>query len=335
MTGYHLLGIARIDQAREMLGSSRLMGGEPVMLVEALGLAALLIRPPKAAWFGLDSKRASLTRMVAFQKLLELCHARGDILPASFDTSIADQTEALGLLVAHARLLEEQLTAFAGTTQFQVIVRWDMKKAVAELDGDPAFVEMQRSTDGNRTAIGMGVARLMRTRKLAMRDDIANVLSSVSRDFLVLPLDDEDLVGNIVTLIDREQERALDEAVDAVDRMMPDALRVRYVGPLPPVSFASLKPFRPSGTSLGSAAALLGIDPAATPEAVREAYHARMRVLHPDAGGNDPEGDAARIAAAYKLMRRVAEVRAASGAASTKPPLLMDIRRDGDLRCAA
>lgn len=62
--------------------------------------------------------------------------------------------------------------------------------------------------------------------------------------------------------------------------------------------------------TLDEARALLGVGPADGPEAIRQAYRARMATAHPDRGG--AHGDAARLNAARDMALMAAQERTGS-----------------------
>ncbi|MEM9725560.1 MAG: hypothetical protein AAF909_08875, partial [Pseudomonadota bacterium] len=125
-------------------------------------------------------------------------------------------------------------------------------------------------------------------------------------------------------------------------------LRIRLIGPGPATSFAAVTVDAPDPQAVAEAAAALGVETAAEPEAVAAAYRAAMKTAHPDvarhaaqrAAETAPLADPRQLSAANALLKRVAAARASlrqagftapTGAlmAAAAPPL-MRLRREGD-----
>lgn len=74
---------------------------------------------------------------------------------------------------------------------------------------------------------------------------------------------------------------------------------------------------RPTALTSTQAARVLGLDPFATWDEIRQAYRDQMRVHHPDRGGDGATPQAARINEAYRTLRLLHRSRTSSGSSTT------------------
>jgi hypothetical protein len=321
MSSHRLIGVATRDDAPRLL-SLPAFAAARIESVEALGMAALLLpdAAPRLPW--LKTRKAEMGGLLAFQKLLEATVGVAPLLPAAFGSERIDPFQALALLTAHARAISEALAETGGHVQFQIEVSWNPQTALGRLKADGAFDSL-RTVD--RRALGLAVQTRMEAERSVLGDRFFGLLSGAGRDTLRLPLAGEKMLLNAAVLIDRAGEPALDAAVTAIDAALPD-LSVRYLGPLPAVSFASIAILSPSEGSLARARVVLGVAADAAPDAIKRAYREAMRIAHPDHGGSDHGEAAAALSAAHALAARAA----VAPRSATGRPLLLDIRREGD-----
>jgi hypothetical protein len=290
------------------------------------GLVALLSpeTKPLAAW--LRTRKQEMTGLLSFQRLLETLAAALPLLPVAYGSELLTPDDAAALLAAHAGDMTEALASCGHLRQFQVEVRWDPAKAMASLKADGRLRGLDVAlAKRDRQAFGRAVQALMEAERIRLATDFHACLAGAARDTVRLPVADEAMILNAAALILPAEESRLDAAVQRIDSTMPDALSIRYLGPLPAVSFATVAIHVPDAPRLAAAQARLGIDRGTAAADIRARYRLAMKAAHPDVAGS--EGDAAAdLAAAYALALKAANApRTARGA-----PLLLDIRREGD-----
>jgi DnaJ-domain-containing protein 1 len=328
MSSYRLVGVTRPADAKRLLNASSASRFAELTVVEAHGLAAVLTpaRKPLAAW--LQTRKAEMNGLLAFQKLLEAISADAPILPAAYGSALIETDQALALLTAHVGPLKDELEAYGSLVQFQIEVRWDPIKAMAVLKSDGRLAGLDFAlANRDRAVFGSALQALMEAERHRLGSGFQAQLAAVARDTVRLPHADEAMLLNVAALIARIDEPALDKAVEAIDASMPDVLSIRYVGPLPAVSFANITIIEPEQGQLRKAHAILGTSGDASIDAVKQAFRLAMRQAHPDADGAQASSDAAaNLAKAHALAIKAALApRTAKGS-----PLLLDIRREGD-----
>ncbi|MGL4241043.1 MAG: GvpL/GvpF family gas vesicle protein, partial [Beijerinckiaceae bacterium] len=179
----------------------------------------------------------------------------------------------------------------------------------------------------DRQALGAALQAMMEAERARLATEFRARLAIVSVDVAGLPLADERAVLNAAVLIDRDKESELDRAVEAIDATLPDVFAIRYLGPLPAVSFASIFIGQQDAGALKLSLGRLGVDERMSGEQIATAYRAAVRAVHPDVAGAQASADAtADLAKAYAVaIRAAAAPRTAKGV-----PLLLDIRREGE-----
>jgi Gas vesicle synthesis protein GvpL/GvpF len=328
MSTHRLVGVVRPDQAEKILATNQTVIAANIISVEALGLTALLLpdRKPLAAW--LQTRKSQMNALLTFEKLLETISTDCAVLPAACGSARIAPDQALALLTAHANSLMEALETYGSLVQFQIQVRWDAAKAMAHLKKTGRLDSLDLSlATRDRKAFGLSLQMIMETERKRIGEELQNILASASRDHVRLPLDDETMVLNAAALISRDGESALDQAVEAIDSMIPDVFSIRYAGPLPAVSFANITITEPETGSLAKAHVKLGTHQSASVEDIKSAFRNAIRQVHPDTGGKTASADAAaELAKANKLAIRAA----IAPCTSAGVPLLLDIRREGE-----
>jgi len=84
-------------------------------------------------------------------------------------------------------------------------------------------------------------------------------------------------------LIKTTETLALDRAVEDIDAIWTEGLRVRQIGPSPAVSFCSLGWRRTTRKQARAAEALLGVDTNPDPEVIAAARKTRLKACPPEA----------------------------------------------------
>jgi DnaJ-domain-containing protein 1 len=114
----------------------------------------------------------------------------------------------------------------------------------------------------------------------------------------------DEMVLNVAFLIEKKREEEFDEQVRKLDEALNGEVSFRIVGPLPPYSFATVDVARPSVEKLNEARRLLGLGVSVSQAEVKQAYRRLAAQTHPDARGENGQGDEGfvRVREAYDLL---------------------------------
>lgn len=313
-------------------------------------LTAVLKQKSKSGFFDNLNKKKQLKELIEWQKLLEQCLHFGSLLPGGGKALLQNTQEAQSLLKTHTQDLKANIEHFGKAIQFQITIYWDPEAVLRHAKDDGSILkldgpELFANADPMKTA--ESIQRQMEAYKKEKASTFFEQLSSCSKDSIQLPCDHPDMILNMVVLIERKDELTLDHIVQGIDETMPDQLTIKYVGPLPAISFASVGVLRSSPQDLEYACQLLGISHPAKAQDIRYAYLNYMKEHHPDvAVANPDEGEGAHsvnsaalteVNNAYQLLMRVAKKEGKLTSISEKESnrVFIELFRENDLQRAA
>ncbi|MGL4636224.1 MAG: GvpL/GvpF family gas vesicle protein [Beijerinckiaceae bacterium] len=327
MTTYRLVGISRPEYAATVLALP-VVAKAGVVAVETLGFAALLLpfKKPLAAW--MQTRKAEMQGLLDFQKLLEAISSVAPVLPAAYGSTLVTQEQAMALVTGHNSAIAEALDTFGALVQFQIEVRWNMATAIQVLKQENRLDGVDLAlANTDRKRFGEALQARMELERQQLSATFLDLLQTAGRDVVRLPTSDETMVLNAAVLVSKADCAALDQAVEQIDSRMAD-LSIRYLGPLPAVSFANITVTQPESGLLAKAHLTLGTQASASADEIKQAYKHAIRQVHPDAQTAAASTDVtAELSKAQSLVLRAAGApRDAKGA-----PLLLDIRREGDI----
>lgn len=226
--------------------SDRGVGAAPaaVRTVEAAGFAAVVSNVP-AGWTA--AGRADLE---AHDGVLSGLVARTAIIPMRFGV-VMDSDDAVRehLLEHHAAELQQLLDQLDGRVQMSVKAyyveeallravlerRPDLKRRSRALEGRAV-----ETTQNERIALGREVAEGVEEQRALDERSIVEPLAAVVEDVHVEALASERQAANVQVLVDTGRRHELDAVVARLARDHGARFTFRYVGPLPPYSFADL-----------------------------------------------------------------------------------------------
>lgn len=249
-TGLYLYGVMR-DGAAAGVAGAPLPGAGPVEVVPAGGVAVLASPMPP------EAPRRTRRNLLAHARVLEAAMGRGAVLPMRFGV-IADDAAALRRSLA-PRLgdLHRLLDRFEGLAEFGLRVGWPREAALAALAAARPDLAARRAALARRGAagrdglidLGREVAEALAARRAQAQRALLAALSPLAEEIAVAApeTDVEALRGEV--LLAPAREAAFLAAVEAAARALPvapaAAPEIRWVGPSPVYTFATLTLDRP------------------------------------------------------------------------------------------
>lgn len=297
-------------------------------------LAAITL--PAVGQSRLSSARRSLTaRLRQLQVGLETLARTGPVLGAALDEHFKDDAEIYSFVQSNTAGLTEAMANFGSRWQFQIEIDWAPEAALKALAAkgaiDAAGKTGQALADAMQEALAEERAQL--TRKMS------DILTPAAAKLASLPVLEDKDVARFLVLTDSAGEAALDAAVNAVDGLAPDLFQIRYLGPLPAISFACVARNVATAASLATAAGTIGLGSiTADTQEIQSAFRSHCKAMHPDteASSGDTEADMQAAKQARDLLICAAKMRAAMGEQAPKEALqLLDLRRDANLQMIA
>ncbi len=255
--------------------------------------------------------RAALVRQSRLERLAEI----GTVLPAA--GGIAVPSDLPLFAAANAPVLHDAFATLRARSQYQIVVTWDVSKAPERFAAAP---ELAPSGPGGQ-AVAWAEAAAALARRLG--DGIAARLAAAVFDTIRFP-GAPDCLLNLVVLADQREVDALETALEKVDAIWTEGLRIRLIGPSPAVSFALARiESVPPERSL-AAARLLGLDPGALPDPAEIARCRRLAIAEAVRTGAALPAEIASAADLLLACGRVARAPAVGG-----PLPILSLVRDG------
>ncbi|MBI2912297.1 MAG: GvpL/GvpF family gas vesicle protein [Chloroflexi bacterium] len=257
--------------------------------------------------------RETLLRcLMAHQEVIERVMKERPVLPVKFGTLVDGDADVHKLIDQNGKRLSDALEQLGETVQMEVAATWDLPFVLAEIGKEEELVRLRGSLTGRPAAAvleqrihaGMRVKEALDRRREEYRQRLLESLRAVALDVQPNPLVADEMAINVAFLIDREREARFDEAVRELDRAFHERLRFRVIGPLPPYSFATVEVVRPCAEKLNEARRRLGLGASVSREEVKQAFRRLAAQTHPDARGENGQGDEefVRVREAYELL---------------------------------
>jgi hypothetical protein len=196
---------------------------------------AVLSAAPKPFLRLPKGRRDHLIEVAERLRRQEDCMALGTFLPVQQGSALT-KDGAKALLVANQPELAGLFARFAGLVQLQITVSWDEKDVLARFCHSRELAPIFQRGHVDPKELGLAIAALA-TR---LSGAIAAELSAVASDIVELPVT-TGILWNGAVLVPHAQLAALDQAVEAIDAIWSEGLKIRQIGPAPISSFVTLK----------------------------------------------------------------------------------------------
>jgi hypothetical protein len=210
--------------------------GAPVRTVGHEGLAALVSAISRTQLRAADVR--------AHWRVLEQAFEHATVLPVRFGTLMDSEDEVRSrLLKANRERLAELLDTMDGLIQLNVKGRYDEDALLREVLREvPGLARLRGRAErsgvvSDQIALGQQVEREIERRR--SRD--AEAARQALQDLAVTTREEQVRhpdAFNVACLVARDRIDAFGEAVGKVRQMLEDRVEIRYVGPVPPFSFA-------------------------------------------------------------------------------------------------
>lgn len=182
-----------------------------------------------------ESRKARLRGAAEHQRLLEALMPYGTVMPVAQGTALA-RSELTPFLRANAARLLKVAAPLEGQVQFQVSVLWDAPRVLDRFRHAPELAPLFAAAPVSPAALGAAVTSLARR----LGREMADGLTSVASEALELPLG-EDMLCNLALLVPSREAALVDLAVERIDALWTEGLKIRQIGPAPAGSFATLR----------------------------------------------------------------------------------------------
>jgi hypothetical protein len=322
-----LSGDAHLD-----LGSIGIPDGlTRVVSVEAGGITAAVSEYQGAAIRDLPQVQR-LGHLLVHQQVLEQLLERAadrELLPIKFGTVLSGEDEVRALLTRYRAPLLAALQDVGGAVEVDLSATWDVPSVLQAAASEPALAELRatlqspedatsRSSEDDtemRVRAGKLAYETLERKREEYRRHVVEQLVPLVRDAEPNPIPSDDVVLNVAFLVDRAQISQFDDLVERLGAELEDRLSFRYVGPLPPYSFATVQISRPDPSEIEAARELLALGDIVTKEELRGRYRELAAQAHPDRNQHDMQSQARfqEFVSAYNALDRYTRGQDAGG----------------------
>jgi hypothetical protein len=195
-----------------------------------------------------DGALAAAREVRAHWRVLDEASQGATVLPTRFGTVMeSEQAVRDGLLAPHADRLRELLRSLAGRVQLNVKGDYDEDKILSQVvASSPAILALRDKLRTlpeaagyyERIRLGELVADEVERRRAADTERALDTLSGLAAEARQEQLSQPYNAYKLAFLVERDHQDAFSAAVDQLATEQADTIAIRYVGPLPPYSFA-------------------------------------------------------------------------------------------------
>lgn len=265
-------------------------------------------------------KDALARLLVSHQQAIEGIMALGNmIIPMRLGTFAQDEAEVKDILYKGYDLIKAALEKTKGKVEIDVVATWsDFPSVLKKIGQEKEIREFKEQALSNPKSItiddqmkaGLMVKKALDEKKENCAKRIHDALSGLAQGHKLHELMNDTMIMNTAFLIDKANQKELDEKLSELDKEFHEELNFRCVGPLPPYSFYTLEMKRLDFNEIVSARQKLGIEEDSAGKAeIKKAYQAKAVASHPDkhpdgAGMEDEFGETNK---AYKMLLEYCE----------------------------
>jgi hypothetical protein len=244
-TGLYVYGVIPAADARDWPGADGIDGPPAIVRTVVAGeLAALVSALPSDR---IPGRRDDLE---THRRVLSLANERGTTIPMRFGIVIdSEDLVRKELLIQHAAEFTDLLRKLDGHVQMTVRAYYAedaLLREVAENDPEIALraaaIQGLSELESRQARIELGELTAARVTARREQDEHAllDQLSPLATEVRVDPPGSDRVALNAQLLVRRDRRSALDEVVRVLGSALQGHIALRYIGPLPPYSFADL-----------------------------------------------------------------------------------------------
>jgi len=239
--GIYIYGAVRSADLPELDLDVRGEDEAAVRAIEKSGVAALVSELE-------DASLEAAAALRAHWRVLEKVAERATVAPVRFGTVLADEDAVIEeFLDPEGERLTELLGALAGKVQLSVRTFYDEDDLLTGVvERSPAIAQLREALKGkpeaagyyDRIRLGELVSAEIENARAADTNLVLGRLEPLAVDVSAEPPGSTDMAVNAAFLVEKERVDEFSRAVAALTEEVGDRMRVRFVGPMPPYSFA-------------------------------------------------------------------------------------------------
>ena len=189
--------------------------------------------------------------LTAHQRVLDEVMNRSDVLPVSFGiVATNDQEIEQVLLEGQSEALHQALKYVKGRVELTLQVLWNQDQLFREIAEENQEVQQLRdaiagqpveTTYDHRVRLGELVAAGVQQKTEQEANAILQALQPLAVETKLNENMTDTMLLNVAFLVDKDKISEMDDKVGQVSQSQTDRMIFRYVGPLPPYDFISIR----------------------------------------------------------------------------------------------
>lgn len=183
----------------------------------------------------------------AHEAVLEKAMEKFEMLPIRFGTVAPSTHEVIGFIKQHHRDFKRLIKKLKGKVEIEIEIFWKaMDQVFSEIVEESKRLKALKASGKpkNREDLimaGQLVGAKLRAKKEKETLKYLRCMKGTYADYRINPTAKDELIMYASFLVDKSGQNKFDEAVDKMEEVNRDRVRVRYIGPMPPYSFASVR----------------------------------------------------------------------------------------------
>ncbi len=239
----YIYGLVRSSETHPVVAQPIVNPDAELRFVVVGEVAALVSQVPS------DDVTANRRNMMTHTRVLEVAMQDRTIVPARFGMIAASEGHVLRGLRPQTTKLIGMLDDLDERIEAGIRMTWDQPMLIAEVVRETPKLaklaeQMRKKTEAEGYYDRIDLGRMTDEALKAKRDkeaaSILNRLATHAVRKVALPPGEDMVMLNAALLLDRSQERAFINEVEAIERENGDRLRIKVVSPVPAYNFANL-----------------------------------------------------------------------------------------------
>lgn len=217
------------------------LNGEQVYTLKCGKLAAVVSDSQEEEYSLADEAHVE-----AHEAVLERAMEKFEMLPIRFGTVAPGTQEVMDFIKRHHRDFKHLMKKLKGRVEIEIEIFWkELNQVFAEIVEESKRLKAMKSSSKPRSRedlimAGQLVGAKLRGKKEGETLKYLRYMKGTYADYRINPTARDELVMYVSFLVDKNELGKFDEAVDKMEAENCDRVRVRYIGPVPPYSFASV-----------------------------------------------------------------------------------------------
>lgn len=293
MASQYLYAFIETD-CEERFGNIGVGNGSSVTTIRYREIAAVVSAHPVIQFDQLTESQLK-TYIQKHQQVNEQVMEKHTILPLRFGNIARDEADVLKILKQAYIQLKTQLCHLNGKIELVVQASANKQAWLNEIvETNDVIKELTKKLETSDTRekiplqieVGKNIHEAIVHKEKKIVAEILSALRNGGSPYKWDKLLTEDMIMNVSFLIDKTAESTFDQKLNELGQRYENKLAFKYIGPLPPYSFAQLNLKTTDYNLITNARKLLELPEKATSKEIKHAYRTMVSKYHPDRNGN-------------------------------------------------